>query len=143
MFMETGPLLLRVWVGEGVGGWLVVGEGEGEGGTERAPVLLVSTCRFVKKTMTTHVRVHTTVTNHCSCSWIVYLPGHLLRVGVNGWVGGWVCADVWRGGVCGWVGDIHTHAFKSTRIQTRARAPTRIHPLPLPLFPHYHYGPLP
>ena len=25
MFMETGPLLLRVWVGEGVGGWLAVG----------------------------------------------------------------------------------------------------------------------
>ena len=45
--------------------WVVVGEGEGEGGTERAPVLLVSTCRFVKKTMTTHVRVHTTA--HQSC----------------------------------------------------------------------------
>ena len=25
MFMETGPLLLRVWVGEGVGGWVVSG----------------------------------------------------------------------------------------------------------------------
>ena len=73
---------------------MAVGEGEGEGGTERAPVLLASTCRFVKKNITTHVRPQTTVTTHGNCSWIVYLllllPGPLLRVEVGRWVGGCV-----------------------------------------------------
>ena len=124
--METCPIPLE-GVGGRVSGWVAVGEGEG--GTERAPVLLASTCRFVKKNITTHVRPQTTVTTHGNCSWIVYLLlllillGPLLRVGVGGCV---------RGGgvyVGGWVTYTHTCVQVHTQPNMRAHAHTRNMPL--------------